>query len=70
MAGGFGSYDLYVSHKIKQQWTSPVNLGAIINTPEMKFGSFYKSGDLFFSSDRHKGFGGFDVFVDESTRSA
>lgn len=62
MAGGFGSYDLYVSHKIKQQWTSPVNLGAIINTPGNEICPFYKSGDLFFSSDWHKGFGGFDVF--------
>ncbi|MEO6191203.1 MAG: hypothetical protein ABIO44_13440, partial [Saprospiraceae bacterium] len=62
MTGGFGGYDLYVSHLIDNKWTSPNNLGAIINTPGNELSPFYKNGDLFFSSDWQQGFGGFDIF--------
>ena len=62
MAGGYGGYDLYVSHKLNGQWGPPSNLGALINSPGNEISAFYKSGDLFYSSDWHKGFGGFDIF--------
>ncbi|MEP7197570.1 MAG: SPOR domain-containing protein [Saprospiraceae bacterium] len=62
MAGGYGAYDLYSSQFIDNTWSVPVNLGALINSPGNEISPYYKSGDLFFSSDWHKGFGGFDVF--------
>lgn len=62
MAGGFGGFDLYVSTLVNNKWTSPQNLGAIINSPGNEISPYYKNGDLFFSSDWHTGFGGFDIF--------
>jgi tetratricopeptide (TPR) repeat protein len=63
MPGGFGGYDLYVSHlKDDDKWSEPLNLGAIINTPGNEISPYHKDQLLFFSSDWHQGFGGFDVF--------
>jgi OmpA-OmpF porin, OOP family len=44
--------------------TEPVNLGEFVNTKEDEFTPFYhsKSKTLYFSSEGHIGFGGFDVF--------
>ena len=63
-AGGFGGYDLYVTHFENNNWTTPINLGAEINTVFDEVSPFLsKSGSkLFFSSDRLEGFGGFDIF--------
>lgn len=62
--GGYGGYDLYVSYKVAltNSWSEPQNLGSLINSPGNEISPFYKSNDLFFSSDWHNGFGGFDVF--------
>ncbi len=61
--GGFGGYDLYVSYKSPDDhWSKPQNLGAIINTPGNEISPYFKDQLLFFSSDWHQGFGGFDVF--------
>jgi tetratricopeptide (TPR) repeat protein len=61
--GGFGGYDLYFSKQDDEgHWMEPRNLGAIINTPGNEISPFYKDQLLFFSSDWHQGFGGFDVF--------
>ncbi|HQX44064.1 MAG: PD40 domain-containing protein [Saprospiraceae bacterium] len=66
--GGYGGYDLYVSYRESNQnsWSEPQNLGSLINSPGNEISPFYKNNDLFFSSDWHNGFGGFDVF--RSTR--
>jgi hypothetical protein len=54
---------MYVSHiKADGSWTVPQNMGAIINTPGNEISPFFKDQLLFFSSDWHQGFGGFDVF--------
>ena len=34
MTGGFGGKDLYKSELVNGQWTKPINLGDVINTPE------------------------------------
>ncbi len=61
--GGFGGYDMYVSHiQADGSWSTPQNMGAIINTPGNEISPYYQNQLLFFSSDWHQGFGGFDVF--------
>lgn len=62
--GGMGGLDIWfciVKNGVPQQ---PVNLGSMINTPGDEITPFYsaKENKLFFSSDRHTGMGGFDVF--------
>ena len=61
--GGFGGFDLYTSKKTGENtWTVPENMGSIINTPGNELSPYTNQNDLFFSSDWHLGFGGFDVF--------
>ncbi|MBK6699126.1 MAG: PD40 domain-containing protein [Saprospiraceae bacterium] len=63
MPGGMGGYDLYKSEKNADgNWSEAQNLGSLINTPGNEICPFFKKGDLFFSTDWHHGFGGFDVF--------
>lgn len=60
--GGFGGFDLYVSFKTRDNWTEPQNLGSAINTPGNEITPFFIGKTLFFASDWHMGFGGFDIF--------
>lgn len=61
--GGYGGYDIYVSFLDgQQQWSKPLNMGAVINTAGNELAPYYKNGNLYFSSDKHQGFGGLDVF--------
>lgn len=64
MPGGFGGYDIYVTHwdDAKGGWGEPHNLGAHINTEgdEISPGLFYD--DLIFASNGHVGFGGYDIY--------
>ena len=48
-----------------ENWSEPVNLGDQINTPFIEISPFYDARQraLFFSSDGHRGFGGFDIFM-------
>jgi|GEM_PF-1030412 len=63
---GLGKRDLYVSFENWDgEWTKPLNLGTIINTVGDE-GSVLLAADgktIFFSSDWHSSFGGFDLFV-------
>lgn len=61
--GGFGGYDIYVSYLEDGEWTYPQNMGEQINSPGEEISPFMSSGNLYFSSDWHTGFGGFDLFV-------
>lgn len=62
---GYGSCDLYISHKTNQGWSEPENLGGLVNT------DFWESApslspdkrDLYFSSSVGGGFGGKDIWV-------
>jgi outer membrane protein OmpA-like peptidoglycan-associated protein/tetratricopeptide (TPR) repeat protein len=64
--GGFGGFDIYVSHRTKKGWSRPENLGANVNTDRHEaFPYLAPNGKLYFCSKGHIGFGGFDIFVTE-----
>lgn len=60
--GGYGGYDIYVSHRKKGEWTIPANLGAHVNSQGNEITPHFSNGNLFFASDWHFGFGGYDIF--------
>jgi hypothetical protein len=59
---GFGQYDLYFVEITKPD--EPTNLGPVINSPGNEVTPFYRQNThtLYFSSDWHHGFGGYDIF--------
>jgi hypothetical protein len=65
--GGFGSRDLWVSHRsnVNAAWGAPVNLGATINSAAVQeVPALTPDGHwLFFADDRAGGLGGFDIWV-------
>jgi outer membrane protein OmpA-like peptidoglycan-associated protein/tetratricopeptide (TPR) repeat protein len=63
MPGGFGGTDLYVSRNQNGRWTRPVNLGEKINTKGNELFPFVDdAGNIYFSSDGHRGLGALDIF--------
>ena len=64
---GFGGYDIYVSFRTGNGWSTPENLGPVINSPGDEISPFFDGQTLFFSSDYHQGMGGHDVFRAEQT---
>lgn len=63
--GGFGRADIWTSQLENGNWTKPTNLGETVNTPFQETTVFLSEDGqyLFFSSDGHSGFGGYDVYV-------
>ncbi len=59
---GYGGYDIYVSNKSDKGWSSPQNLGPVVNSPGNEITPFVENGLLYFASDWHQGLGGFDLF--------
>jgi peptidoglycan-associated lipoprotein len=63
---GFGGRDIYVSTKNGTVWSEPRNLGRHVNTAgDEMFPTIDESNILYFSSDRHYGMGGLDIFKAE-----
>jgi len=66
-SGGSGSQDIWVSMRKRKgdPWSSPKNLGPIVNTSSFDWGpSISADGlSLFFDSTRPGGHGGFDIWV-------
>lgn len=62
MEGGYGGMDLYVIYREGSKWTTPINLGPKINSQGDEISPFLKGKSLFFSSNWHAGFGGYDIF--------
>lgn len=64
MPGGFGGYDIYVTHWNDKTgtWNDPVNLGAQVNTEGDEISPGLFDDMLIFSSNGHVGFGGYDVY--------
>lgn len=64
--GGYGGIDIWVTKKDPKtgQWSVPQNLGPNINTKGNEKTPFIHSDSetLYFSSDGHYGFGGYDIF--------
>lgn len=65
-AGGFGGFDIWYIDLISET-PIPVNLGSTINTSGNEVTPHYCDDEqtLYFSSDKHFGFGGFDIFRSE-----
>ena len=59
---GFGGYDIFVSHKQGNSWSTPENLGPAINSVGDEITPYFNGSYLYFASNWHRGFGGFDVF--------
>ncbi len=63
MPGGYGGFDLYYATRTGDgEYSNPVNLGDKINTPGNEETPFFRDGTLYFSSDGHPTFGGYDIF--------
>lgn len=71
--GGYGGLDIWRSTFVEGEWSTPVNLGPVINTSEDEKCPFIAFDDqkLYFSSNGHIGMGDMDLFVatrvDDST---
>ncbi len=59
---GFGGFDIFVTYRVGNTWTTPENLGPTVNTQGDEITPFFDGKDLYFASNWHKGMGGFDVF--------
>lgn len=67
--GGYGGYDIYKSIRgADGAWSAPINLGPVINSKAHEKSPFlHPDGKtLYFSSDGHKGLGGYDIFFSRS----
>jgi hypothetical protein len=63
MPGGFGGSDIYRSELNNGEWSTPVNLGSVVNSAANENYPFmHSSGRLYFSSNREGGPGGMDVY--------
>ena len=64
LKGSTGGLDLYISRKRDEKWSVPENLGGQINTTGNElFASLDADNNLYFSSDKLPGHGGYDIFV-------
>jgi hypothetical protein len=61
--GGYGGVDIYASTWVGGAWTTPVNLGADINTADDETCPQSDGGDLYFRSTRPGGYGQGDLYV-------
>ena len=59
---GFGGYDIYVSYLIGNSWSTPENMGPVVNSQGNEITPAMIGSNLYFASDWHYGLGGFDVF--------
>jgi hypothetical protein len=63
MPGGYGGLDIYFVEKNDDGWSRPVNVGPRINTEYDEAYPYVKGNLIFFSSEGHVGYGGFDIFM-------
>jgi tetratricopeptide (TPR) repeat protein len=65
LPGGEGGYDIWYAVRLENgSFTRAYNLGSRINTPEDEITPFYyqEGGELYYSSNRPEGYGGFDIY--------
>jgi len=65
--GGKGGMDIWWSQLERSGFSTPVNAGSEINSPDNELSPFWLDGMLYFSSEWHPGFGGYDIFRSEGT---
>lgn len=66
MPGGYGGTDIYYTKYSRGKWSTPVNLGSVINTSKNEMFPFlHKDGTLYFASEGHPGYGGLDIFYSQ-----
>nr|WKN36176.1 OmpA family protein [Tunicatimonas sp. TK19036] len=63
--GGLGKSDLWMSVRHQDEWQHPINLGPSINTSNHETSPHWnaETETLFFASNGHPGWGGFDLFT-------
>ena len=63
--GGYGGFDIYVTHfdESAQKWSAPINLGSQVNTEGDEICPVLFEDRLIFSSNGLPGFGGYDLFT-------
>lgn len=67
--GGFGGMDLYVVHRNRKGWSSPENLGPMVNSFENETHPFMdQKRRLWFASKGHVGLGGLDVLYTQKDK--
>ncbi|MBN1448189.1 MAG: PD40 domain-containing protein [Bacteroidetes bacterium] len=61
---GLGGTDMFVSRRLANGWSEPVNLGIPLNSEDNdEFFTLAAEGDIvYFSSEREDGFGGYDLY--------
>ncbi|MEP7217860.1 MAG: hypothetical protein ABI876_03035 [Bacteroidota bacterium] len=61
---GYGGYDVFVSVRDSNAWSTPLNLGATINSPadELFFQAPVEGDQFFLSSSRADGYGKLDIY--------
>lgn len=62
MHGTYGGFDIYYSVFSNYKWSVPVNLGENINTSANELFPMIDNGELYFTSNGHKGLGGLDNY--------
>lgn len=62
---GLGSCDLYISYQTNEGWSTPENLGYIVNTEYWESAPSLSPDkrDLYFASRRPGGYGGSDIYI-------
>jgi LAS superfamily LD-carboxypeptidase LdcB len=68
--GSLGGFDLFITYKEGDDWSTPINLGNKINTSGNETYPFLdQENNLFFSSDGRGGSGGYDIYLSRYTGS-
>ena len=69
--GGYGGYDIWVSHFENNYWSKPVNLGPSVNTAKDETAPFIHPDNesLYFSSNGHPGLGESDLFLSRRNKN-
>lgn len=67
MPGSIGGTDIFVCSLENGKWSSPINLGATINTSKNELFPFVTNEKIYFASNGHYGLGGLDIFESSLT---